>query len=117
MFRLRFTQRIAVVPREITKRNVDNLRCQLQDTAFSGRDPITVISFLTEFSDTCDELELSEQEAYMALSIFIEGVALVHFRTAVKSSSGSGRTISSWPTAVAYLLKLYAENQAIAEAL
>ncbi len=53
----------------------------------------------------------------MALSRFIEGGALVHFRTAVESPSGSGSTISSWPTAIAYLLKPYATNQAIAEAL
>ena len=99
------------------KRNLDNLRCQLEDTTVIGRDPTTIISFLTEFSDTCDELELSEQEAYMALSRFIVGGAFVHFRTAVESSSGSGSTISSWPAAVAYLLKRYAANQAIAEAL
>ena len=59
-YRIRFTKRIAVVPSGILKRNVDNLRCQLQDTTFTGRDPITIISFLTEFSNTCDELELFE---------------------------------------------------------
>ncbi len=41
----------------------------------------------------------------------------MRFRAAVISSSGSGRTVSSWSTAVAYLLKKYATNQATAEAL
>ncbi len=67
------------------KRNVDNLRCQLQDTMFTGRESIAIISFLTAFYDTSDELKLSEHEAYMALSRFIEGDTLVQFRTAVKT--------------------------------
>ena len=53
----------------------------------------------------------------MALSRFIDGDALVHFRTAVKSSSDFGKIVSLCPTSVAYLLKRYATNQAIAKAL
>ncbi len=53
----------------------------------------------------------------MALSRFIEVDALVHCRTTVKSSSVSGRTISSWSMAVAYLLKRYATNHATCEAV
>ena len=58
--RIRFTQRIAVVSSAIMNSNVDNLKCQLQDTIFTGLDHKTIILFLTEFSGTCDELELSE---------------------------------------------------------
>ncbi len=84
---------------------------------FTGRDPVAIIMFLTEFANICDELEITEPEAYLALLNFIDGDAYISYRTAVKSSSGSGRTVSSWPSAVVYLLKHYATNNAITEAL
>ncbi len=42
---------------------------------------------LTEFSDACDELKLSEREAYLALPSFLTSTAYVHHRRGVKSAS------------------------------
>lgn len=106
----------AVPPNNI-KRNLQKLQVHHLDLNFDGSDPITIINFLTEFSNTLDDLKLSELDDYLGHGKFVRGEAATHYRTAVQSSSGTGQAVSSWPKAKAFFLCKYATNTAIKDAL
>ncbi len=77
-FRHRYNEAAAIFSSGVLRRNLGNLKTNFQGNKFDGRDPTAIITFLTEFSNSYDELKLSEREAYLALLSFSTGSAYMH---------------------------------------
>ena len=98
------------------KDHVRRMATTLSGLEFSGKDPILVLNFLSRFVEECDVLEMKESQALLALPYFLKEDALRQYRAARDSSPKEGG-VSAWPEAVQYLLRNYATNNAISEAI
>lgn len=116
-YRLRVIASVYQISSSTIKWNLQNLQLHLLALKFNGSDPITVIIYLTELSNTADDLQISEGEAHIALGFELTGEAASLYNTSVKYSAGTGRTVSSCPTAFAWLIRKYATNDAIKNGL
>lgn len=87
------------------------------DLKFDPEDPTFILNFLAVYSSQNNALGLSEHEAYRALPYFLSKNALDHFRTAGQTSSSDSRAVTNWLSAVQFLLRKYASNANIQEAL
>ncbi len=76
--RLRYNEAAVIISNGVLRRNLGNLKKNFDENKFDGRDTTTIITFLTGFSDSCDELKLSEREAYLALLSFSTGSAYMY---------------------------------------
>ncbi len=59
------------------------------ENKFDGIDPVTINTFLTEFSVACEELKRSEREANLTHPSFLSGTACTHYRTGENRTSGA----------------------------
>lgn len=85
--------------------NLQNLSSHFLELKFDGSYAISVLNFFAKFANKADDLNISSTEAYLALNKFIKSPATTQYRIAVYTSTGGGRTVSTWPRAVDYLLK------------
>ena len=98
------------------KDHVRRMQLAARDLSFDGSDPILILRFLARFIEEADMLEMSEAQAYIAVTYFLKGEVLRQFRAATYANSRDGG-ITCWPEAVQYLLRSYATNAAISQAL
>lgn len=98
------------------KDHIRRLATAMNGMTFDGSDPISVLGFLARFVEECDILEMKESRAFLALPYFLEKNALAQCRAARDSPPYEGG-ISVWPEAIQYLLRNYATNNAINEAI
>lgn len=98
------------------KDQVSRMNVSLRDLTFDGVDGILVLEFLARFVAEADILEMSEAQAFLALPYFLRGFAAEQFRSTIGASRRDGGVVC-WPEAVQYLLRSYATNEAIQDAL
>ena len=98
------------------KDHIRRLATAVNGLKFDGSDPIAILNFLTRFTEEADILEMKESQAFIALPHFLAKTALEHYRAARDASPREGG-VTAWPEAVQYLLRNYATNDAISEAL
>lgn len=79
-YRLRWKRRTDVLSALSVKRNLQKLQLYAKKLYFDGIDPVCFIEFLTSYTKKCDELHLSENEAYIAVSFFLSGRAEALFQ-------------------------------------
>ena len=84
---------------------------------FTGSEPILVLQFLSMLVQRCDQLDMDEEEAYTALPTLIEGNAKAHFNSAIAIGDVSEDGVYNWPTAVQCLLRSFATDDEIHEAV
>lgn len=96
-----------------SKRIYGNVRMQHQELTIEGDSPTGIIAFLTNFSNTADDAGLTAQEAYVALTHFLRGVALKQFKTTFPAAQGRAMTISNCSSACTFLLRYFSSNRNI----
>ena len=92
---------------------MERLRTHVGDLKFDPEDPIQVLEFLEVYASQAEALDLSENEAFLALPKFLSQNELIHYRAAVRASSSDSRAIRDRPLAVKFLLRKYAANSNI----
>ena len=97
------------------KRHLKSLEISLKEHTFSGKDPVTVLNFLTRFVEEADTLEMTEAQALVALPKFMSGSAELQFRASRNGARSGG--ITAFPEAVQYLLRTYATPSVLREAV
>jgi len=112
-YRLRRRAGPATVSIQDIKRNNEYFRGRLDGKKFNGKDPISIINFLTVLSNAADDGGLTEIEAHRSLLYFLECSARSRYVTASQEQRGHSRIVSGWPTACAYLLKRYVNDEDI----
>ena len=98
------------------KRNVDFLM-QYMPIRLTGTDPIQVLQFLSLLVTRCDQLEMDEQEAFTALQVLLAGDAKASFDAGLGIGDSAEDGIYNWPSAVQSLLRTFATDDAINEAV
>ena len=76
---------------------------------FDGGDPAFVIHFLFSVTDLLDQRGYNEALAFNFLPRLLRGEAKVSYEAARTASSTSARPVNNWPSAVNYLLEVYAQ--------
>ncbi|GAB0490154.1 hypothetical protein MMPV_001386, partial [Pyropia vietnamensis] len=86
---------------------------------FTGKKPFLVFAFLRRFVKAANDNDVSEGRALYLLGNFLAGEAEIRFSKVMPDSAGHipGRTVSSYPEAVHWLLTNYAEPQALNQAV
>ncbi|GAB0498843.1 hypothetical protein MMPV_010196 [Pyropia vietnamensis] len=86
---------------------------------FTGKKPFLVFAFLRRFVKAANNNDVSEGRALYLLGNFLAGEAEIRFSKVMPDSAGHipGRTVSSYPEAVHWLLTNYAEPQALNQAV
>ena len=87
----------------------------MRDHKVSGEDPISVFDLFTRIVEEADTLAMSEGQLIVCLPHLLTKNAAQNYRYS-SNNSGSGNTLR-WPEAVQYLLRTYATEQAIREAV
>lgn len=105
------------------KENTEFLRMAMYGADFSGRDELGVLSFLARLTDSANDLEMTESQLFRVLPHFLAGTANERYRGALafagrsQLSGGIPSGIWSWPSAVNWLLRTYARDDALDRAL
>ena len=88
-----------------------------RDNTFKGEDGVLVLDFLAKLVQEFDTQEMNEGQAIRLLPAFLGGIALRQY-TSVSQTAGShhGKT-SVWPEAVRWLLRSFANEEAIRQAV
>ena len=87
------------------------------DNTFSGEDGVLVLDFLAVLVQEFDTQEMNEGQAICLLPEFLSGIALRQY-TSVSQTAGSHHgKISVWPEAVQWLLRSFATDEAIRQAV
>ena len=94
---------------------IKRMGLNIDEHKFDGSDPIMVFDFLSRFVEEADTLAMSEAQAYLCLPYFLTHTASSAFRAAKAGSQTGG--VKVWPEAVQFLLRTYATNGAIRQAL
>jgi len=95
---------------------IKRMEIRLSQHHFSGKDPIMVLDFLSRFVREAEIQEMSEAQALLALPSFLNGFAKSQYEAAERVNPQDGG-IGSWPEAVQYLLRNYAQNKYISSAI
>lgn len=98
------------------KRATEQLKSYLKPP-FDGSDPIMVLSFLALFTERCNLLSISENEAFHVLPMVMAGNAEALFRSTSRLTGSSVHGVTDWPTAVQFLLRVYTKDEHISEAV
>ena len=96
---------------------VTRMALTLRNYTFSEEDPIMVLDFPRRFCDEANTLNMSEAQAYVALSYFLKGFALDQFQTVRDAYVASEGGVTCWSEAIQYLIRSYATSTAIREAI
>ena len=93
------------------------LHYSLEDYIFSGETPISILDFLSEFKERCDENGISEGAALLLIPKFLTGAARDNFKSYFGRRNSSLGGFSTYPQAVNHLLRTYATDVIIERAL
>ena len=83
---------------------------------FDGNDPISILSFLTSFKQQMDANRLSEGAALLICPSFLDGDAKESYENNFDLPPDQGG-FTTWPQAVQFLLRTFAKDAYIEEAL
>lgn len=97
------------------KKHLKSLELSLKEHMFSGKDPVTVLNFLTRFVEEADTIGMTEAQALVALPKFMMEPAESQFRASRNGARSGG--ITAFPEAVQYLLRTYATPSVLREAV
>ena len=88
-----------------------------KDNTFTGEDGVLVLDFLAKSVQEFDTQEMNEGQAIRLLPEFLSGIALRQY-TSVSQTAGSHQgKVSVWPEAVQWLLRSFATDEAIRQAV
>ena len=98
------------------------MKVQMAHHRFNGKDPITVLDFLARFKDSCDRNNISEAAAVWCFQYFLDGQAANVVKTRLSGRSlavdaSRADMLTSYEEVVQFLLKTYATEEAMAEAI
>lgn len=96
-------------------RTLKNLELTMKENKFTGEDPILIFDFLSRTVEEADTLAMNEGQLVTCLPHLLTKTAAQQYRS-IASRSRSG-TLTKWPEAVQYLLRTYATDRAIQEAV
>ena len=96
-------------------RSLKNLKLTMQDHKFFGEDPILIFDFLGRTVEEADTLGMNEAQLVTCLPHLLTKTAAQQYRS-IASRSGAGG-LTKWPEAVQYLLRTYATDREIQEAV
>lgn len=95
----------------------DNFKSELgSEFTFDGEDPAFIIHFLYSVTDLLEQRGYNEATAFNFLPRLLKGNAKMEFQSARTASATSARPVNDWPSAVNYLLEVYAQYQYLTEA-
>ena len=83
---------------------------------FDGEDPALIVHFLYSMVDLLDQRGYNEAVAFNFLPRMLKGNAKLDYDAARSASSTSERPVNNWPSAVNYLLQVYAQYPCLKEA-
>ena len=86
------------------------LKHVLGSSKFDGRDPISVIPFLSAYKKQCDRNNVAEGAALVLLPNFLKGEAKESFEANFELGEVGGGGFHTYPGAVQYLLHMYATD-------
>ena len=84
---------------------------------FDGNDPIRVLDFLARLKREFNIQEMSEAQAFVELPSFFDGYGKSQYEAGVERTLPEEGGVESWPEAVQYLLRNYAQNKHISAAI
>ena len=98
------------------------MRVQMGDLTFNGKDPITVLPFLAKFKEACDKNRINEGMAVYCFKKFLSGAPqhLVASRLVGESMATDAQQtdmLTSYSEVVNFLLHTYATEDAMLEAV
>lgn len=99
-----------------TRKKVKDLEVTMAGHKFDGKDPIKVIGFLRRLKRDADRNDMTESSLFLALPYMLRGEAQDAFEAA-QDDGHSRRSVQDWTTACDWLLRTYATNANIADAL
>lgn len=99
-----------------TRKKVKDLEVTMTGHKFDGKDPIKVIGFLRRLKRDADRNDMSEGSLYLALPYMLRGEAQDAFEAA-QDDGNSRRNVKNWVTGCDWLLRTYATNANIADAM
>ncbi len=88
----------------------------MQGRTFSGSDPTTVLQFMAHLTECFDRIDITEGQAYLMLKNHLRNPCLTSFQNH-QQSSRARHGIYNWPTAVDWLMRVYATDTNIEQAL
>ena len=83
------------------KDHIKRLEVSFKNRHFDGKDPIMVFDCLSRFVKECDILEMSEAQAYIAVAVFLKGLAADQFKSVRDSPDSNEGGVTCWPESVA----------------
>lgn len=84
---------------------------------FDGKDLIRIIQFLTNFVLQCLNYRITENEAHVGIPYFLTDDAEIQYGAAYVQTIHHEKGAHNWPTAVDWLLRTFATNEAIRSAV
>jgi len=96
-------------------KTLKNLELTMKEYKFSGEHAILIFDFLSRLVEEADTNGMSEGQLMVCLPHMLTKTAAQQYRAASNSSRSSG--LKYWPEAVQYLLRTYATETAIHEAV
>ena len=96
-------------------KTLKNLELTMREYKFSGEDPILIFDFLSRLVEEADTNSMTEGQLMVCLPHMLTKSAAKQYRAACNSSRSAG--LKYWPEAVQYLLRTYATETAIREAV
>lgn len=76
---------------------------------FDGHRPVAILNFLTAFNAALDANGVPEVAALFIMPNYLDGEALVLFRT-IKDDASVKTGFATWPHSVQFLLETYATD-------
>ena len=102
------------------RRNIRHMRkdidMQMRTRTFDGSKPITILTFLKEFQDSCNTNNVHEGAARWLVRKYLHGAAQTLFDSTVTGRKNSSKRLDTYCDVVHFLLRTYARNEAIAKA-
>ena len=88
-----------------------------RDNTSSGEDGVLVLDFLAKLVQEFDRQEMNEGQAIRLLPEFLSGMALRQYTYVSQTAGSHHRKVSVWPEAVQWLLRSFATDEAIRQAV
>ncbi len=88
----------------------------MQGRTFSGSDPIMVLQFMAHLTKCFVRIDITEAQAYLMLKNHLRNPTLTSFQN-YQQPSRARHGIYNWPTAVDWLIRVYATETNIEQAL
>ena len=88
-----------------------------RDNTVTGEDKVLVLNFLAKLVQEFDTQEMNDGQAIRLLPEFLSGIALRQYTSVSQTAGSHHENISVWPEAVQWLLRRFATDEAIRQAV